>query len=66
MSFLNIKDPGRRMTLVDEYVKAKKTVPQRNMVNRERKLAIGGAANSLPFNRKEGGGAGTYEEGIRG
>ena len=41
MSFLDIKDPGKRTVLVDEYVKAMKTVQQRNMVNREMKLAIG-------------------------
>ena len=40
MSFLDIKDPTKRMALVDEYVKAMKTVRKRNMVNREMKLAI--------------------------
>ena len=40
MSFLDIKDPARRTALVDEYVKARKTVRRRNMVNREKKLAI--------------------------
>ena len=39
MSFLDIKDPAK--ALVDEYVKAMKTVRQRNMANREMKLAIG-------------------------
>ena len=42
MSFLHIKDPAERATLVKEYVTAMKTVKQRNMANRELKLAIGG------------------------
>ena len=41
MSFLNIKDPAERATLVKEYVTAMKTVKQCNMMNREMKLAIG-------------------------
>ena len=41
MSFLDIKNPAKRTALVDGYVKPKKTVRQRNMVNREMKLAIG-------------------------
>ena len=41
MSFLDIKDPAKRATLVKEYVTAMKTVKQRNRVNREMKLAIG-------------------------
>ena len=41
MSFLDIKDPAKRATLVKEYVTAMKTVKQRNMVNRDMKLAIG-------------------------
>ena len=41
MSFLDIKDPAKRTALVDEYVKAMKTVRRRNMVNRKMKLAIG-------------------------
>ena len=40
MSFLDIKDPTERATLVKEYVTAVKTGKQRNMVNREMKLAI--------------------------
>ena len=40
MSFLDIKDPAKRTALVDEYVKAMKTVRQRNMANREMNLAI--------------------------
>ena len=40
MSFLDINDPAKRTALVDEYVKAMKTVLQRNMANREMKLAI--------------------------
>ena len=41
MSFLDMKDPAKRATLVKEYVTAMKSVKQRNMVNREMKLAIG-------------------------
>ena len=41
MSFLDIKDPAKRATLVKEYVTAMKTVKQRIMANRELKLAIG-------------------------
>ena len=40
MSFLDIKDPAGRATLVNENVTALKTVKQRNMVNRNMKLAI--------------------------
>ena len=40
MSFLDIKNPAKRMALVDEYVKAMKTIRQRNIVNHEMKLAI--------------------------
>ena len=40
ISFLDIKDPTKRTALVDEYVKAMKTLRQRNMVNREMKLTI--------------------------
>ena len=40
MSFLDKKDPAKRTALVDEYVKAMKTVRRRNMVNCEMKLAI--------------------------
>ena len=47
MSFLNIKDPAKRTALVDEYVKAMKTVRQRNMVNGEMKLAIGEELQTL-------------------
>ena len=47
MSFLDIKDPAKRMALVDEYVKAMKTVRRRNMVNRERKLAVGEELQTL-------------------
>ena len=39
--FLDIKGPAKRTALVDEYVKAMKTVRRGNMVNREMKLAIG-------------------------
>ena len=41
MSFFDIKDPSKRATLVKEYVTAMETVKQRNMENREMKLAIG-------------------------
>ena len=41
MSFLKIKDPAKRVTLVKEHVTALKTVKQHNMVNQEMKLAIG-------------------------
>ena len=47
MSFLDIKHPVKRTALVDEYVKAMKTVRQRNMVNRETKLAIGEELQTL-------------------
>ena len=40
MSFLDIKDPAKRTALIDEYVRATKTVRQRKMTNREMKLAI--------------------------
>ena len=51
MSFLDIKDPTERATLVKEYVTAMKTDKQRNMVNRELKLPIGGELQTLfhPF-----------------
>ena len=41
MSFLDIKDPAERATLVKEYVTAMKTVKQRNMTKRESELPIG-------------------------
>ena len=47
MSFLDIKDSAKRMALVDEYVKAMKPVGQRNMVNRETKLAVGEELQTL-------------------
>ena len=47
MSFLDIKDPAERATLVKEYGPAMKTVKQRNMVNREMKLAIGDELQTL-------------------
>ena len=46
-SFLDIKDPAKRTALVDDYVKAMKTVRQRNMVNREMKLVIGEELQTL-------------------
>ena len=47
MSFLDIKDPAERATLVKEYVTAMKTVKQRNMANHELKLAIGDELQTL-------------------
>ena len=47
MAFLDITDPANRPALVDEYVKAMKTVRRRNMVNREMKLAIGEKLHTL-------------------
>ena len=47
MSFLDIKDPAKRATLVREYVTAMKTVKRRNMANRELKLAIGDELKTL-------------------
>ena len=47
MSSLDIKDPAERATLVKEYVTAMKTAKQRNMVNREMKLAIGDELQTL-------------------
>ena len=47
ISFLDIRDPAERATLVKEYVTAMKTVKQRNMVNREMKLAIGDELQTL-------------------
>ena len=51
MSFLDIEDPAKRTALVDEYVKATKTVQRRNMVNPEMKLANGEELKTLfhPF-----------------
>ena len=40
MSCFDIKDPAKRTALVDEYLKAMKTVRRRNMVNSEMKIAI--------------------------
>ena len=48
MSFLDIKYPAERATLVREYVIAMKTVKQRNMVNWKMKLAIGDELQ-IPF-----------------
>ena len=47
MSFLDMKDPAEGATLVKEYVTAMKTVKQRNMANRELKLAIGDELQTL-------------------
>ena len=47
LSFIDIKDPAERATLVKEYVTSMKTVKQRNMVNREMKLAIGDELKTL-------------------
>ena len=47
ISFLDIKDLTERATLLKEYGTAMKTVKQRNMVNREMKLAIGDEPQTL-------------------
>ena len=47
MSFLDIKEPAERATLIKEYVTAMKTVKQRNMMKREMKLAIGNELQTL-------------------
>ena len=47
MSFLDIKDPAERATLVEVYVTAMKTVKQRNMAKRDLKLAIGDELQTL-------------------
>ena len=47
MSFIEIKDPVERATLVKEYVTAMKIAKQRNMVNREMKLATGDELQTL-------------------
>ena len=47
MSFLDIEYPAKRTALFDEYVKAMKTVRQRNMVNCEMSLAIGEELQTL-------------------
>ena len=47
MSFLDIKDPAERASLVKEYVTAMKTVKQRNMMKREMKLTIGDELQTL-------------------
>ena len=47
MSFLNIRDPAERATLVKEYGTAMKTIKQHNMVNQEMKLGIGDELQTL-------------------
>ena len=47
MSFLDIKDPTKPTALVNEYVNLMEIVRQRNMVNREMKLAIGEGLQTL-------------------
>ena len=47
MSFLDIKDPAERATLLKEYVTGMKTVKQRNMAKKELKLAIGDELETL-------------------
>ena len=47
MSFLDIKDPAERATLVKEYVTAMKTVKQRNMREWGMKLATGDELQTL-------------------
>ena len=46
MPSLDIEDPAERAILIKEYV-TMKTVKQRNMVNREIKLAIGDELQTL-------------------
>ena len=41
------RDPAERATLVKEYATAMKTVKQRNMLNREMKLAIRAGLQTL-------------------
>ena len=47
MSFLDIKNPAERASLVKEYVTAMKTVNPRNMMKQEMKLAIGDELQTL-------------------
>ena len=47
MSFLHIKDPAERATLVKEYVTAVNIFKQRNMANRELRLVIGDELQTL-------------------
>ena len=47
MSFLDIKCPSKRATVVKEYVTAIKAVKQCNVVNREIKLVIGDELQTL-------------------
>ena len=47
MSYLDIRDPAERATLVKEYDTAMKTVNQGNMIKRELKLAIGDELQTL-------------------
>ena len=47
MTFLDIKDPAERATLVKEFVTSMKTVKQRNMMKREMMLAIGDELQTL-------------------
>ena len=47
MSFLDIKNPARRIELVKEYVDAMQTVRKRNMRTREEKLVIGEELDTL-------------------
>ena len=47
MSFLDIKDPAERVTLVQEYITAMKTFKQHNMANRELTLVIGDELQTL-------------------
>ena len=47
MSFLYIKDPAKRATLLKEYVTAMKTVKERNITNQEMELGIRGELQTL-------------------
>ena len=47
MSFLDMKDPAERATIVKEYITGMKTVKQRNLVNLDMKQAIGDELKTL-------------------
>ena len=55
MTFLDIKDPAERATLVKEYVTAMKTVKQHNMANRELKEASKSADTTFGIYMREDG-----------
>ena len=53
MSFLDIKDPAERATLVVEYVTSMKTVKQRNMANRELSMTLNKRLKKLGKNTSQ-------------